>query len=382
MAAYWRLAWRNKGGWDDEAGEMTGQPRQALSEHGLLAGFDTVRLRRLIARIDAAPLFAHAYSHHLNLRFGGARPHDLLEFAAAHGLCGLKIHVEDGEAHSLLRMDGAARQAFGATAAALGLTLHVETSSTARAELADAIAIAADIDARSVRSYPRYEGRVSEIIAQTIADLKLIPELDPDRRFRFTLEQHEDLKSCELVEIVRAVGNPLLTLLFDFGNMTNAFERPEEALEIQSPWITEVHVKDVKILDDRGGWAHLACRSGEGDISFHALLRDLLLLGEREAQVTAIALEEENGMYAPAYRFPDEPADPFIPARAASVTDLPEDESLAERLSRERREAAEQVVYVRKVLAELRALAAAEIKGLGGGNSLPRPVLATQEASA
>ena len=66
-----------------------------------------------------------------------------LEFAAAHGLCGLKIHVEDGEEHCLLRMDKAARQAFGRTAAGIGLALHVETSSTARAELAAAVEIAA-----------------------------------------------------------------------------------------------------------------------------------------------------------------------------------------------------------------------------------------------
>ena len=361
---------------------MKGQYQRAQSIDGLLAGSDAARLRRLTARIDAAPLFAHAYSHHLNLRFGGAKPHDLIEFAAKHGLCGLKIHVEDGEERSLLRMDSAARQAFGATAAALGLALHVETSSTARAELADAVAVAADIDARSVRSYPRYEGRVSEIIAQTIADLKVIPELDPDRRFRFTLEQHEDLKSRELVEIVRAVGNPFLTLLFDFGNMTNAYERPEEALEIQSPWITEVHVKDVKILNDRGGWAHMACRSGEGDINFHALLRDLLLLGEREPQVTAIALEEENGMYAPAYRFPDELADPFIPARAASETELPEGERLADRLSRERREAAGQVVYVRKVLAELRAMAEAEISCLSASRYSALPASSAKRVPA
>ena len=348
---------------------MTVLRQKNAAADGLLAALNAAELRRLVARIDAAPLFAHAYSHHLNLRFGGARPNDLLEFAAAHGLCGLKIHVEDGEEHSLTRMDRAARLAFGRTAAALGLALHVETSSTARAELAAAVSIAADIDAQSVRSYPRYEGHVSDIMRRTIADLKVIPELDPDRRFRFTLEQHEDLKSRELAEIVRAVDNPQLTLLFDFGNMTNAYERPGEALEIQSPWITEVHVKDVKILEDRGGWAHVACRSGEGDIGFHALLRDLLLLGERGAQVTSIALEEENGMYAPAYRFPDEAADPFIPARAASVTELPEDESLTERLSREKREASGQVVYVRKVLAELRALAESEISILGANRN-------------
>lgn len=107
-----------------------------------------------------------------------------------------------------------------------------------------------------------------------------------------------------------------------------------------------------------GGWGHLACRSGEGDIDFHVLLRDLLLLGDDAPQVTAFGLEEEVGMYAPAYRFPDEPADPFIPARDPSTTDLPANETLDDRLARERSDATRQVHHVRSVLAGLRRLAA------------------------
>jgi len=328
---------------------------------GLVARLEAEALDLLVTRIDSAPLFAHSYAYHLNLRFGTATPFDLLQFASDHYLAGLKIHVEDGEDRSLLNMSKAQRQHFAAAAAERDLKLHVETSSTDRRHLETAAEIARDISAESIRSYPRYEGRVSDILQRTIADLKALAAIDPEGRFRFTLEQHEDLKSHELVRIVQAVGNPRLSLLFDFGNMTNAFEQPPEALQIMAPLVTEVHIKDVKINADRGGWAHLACRSGEGDIDFHGLLLDLLLLGKDEPQVVAFALEEEDGMYAPAYRFPDEGADPFIPGREPSSTELPSGETLDHRLARERNEAARQVSFVRSVLSSLRQAATLEL---------------------
>lgn len=313
---------------------------------------------RLAARIDTIPLFAHAYAWHLNFRFGDASPVDLLHDAASRGLFGVKIHVEDGETRSLLHATPAARARFGAVARDLGLRVHVETSSTDVADLRAAIAVALDTGAESVRTYPRHAGRVSEILRRSVADLRQLPALDPDGRLDFLLEQHEDLTSTELMRLLAQVGNPRLTLLYDFGNMINAYERPEAALAVMAPKITDVHIKDVVILEDRGGWAHRACRSGEGDIDFHDLLAQLLLLGEAAPQVRAFALEEENEMIAPAYRFPDEAADPLIPPREASTTLLPPGEALADRLARERDEAAAQLAYVRGVLAELKQAAA------------------------
>ncbi len=320
---------------------------------------DGATLRRLIERIDRAPLFAHSYAFHLNCRFGGTTPFDLLEFAHQHDLAGVKIHVEDGEERSLMHMNPTERKQFRKLARQLGLRVHVETSSTAPGVLELAIDIARDIGVESIRCYPRYEGRVSEIVQRTTDDLRTIAKLDPEGHFRFAVEQHEDLKSTELATIVRAVGNPHLSILFDFGNMINAYERPEEALANMAPLITEVHIKDVRIIADRSGWAHLACKSGEGDINFPTLLFRLLLLGETVPQVTAFALEEEVGMFAPAYRFPDEAEDPFIPTRDPSATPLPQDESLPSRLERERHDAVGQIGYVRKILAEMRALAVA-----------------------
>lgn len=308
----------------------------------------------LAARARHAPLFAHAYAFHLNMRFGGMTPLHLAEFARAQRLSGVKIHVEDGEQASLAAMSDIALSAFGAQIERLGLDLHVETSTTEAHGLSDAVRIALATGATSLRCYPRYEARISQIIDWTIADLRRLTEFDPQGRLRYTLEQHEDLKSEELIRILEAVGNPRLGLLFDFGNMVNAHELPMSALEAQGPYISEVHVKDCLLQPDRGGWAHLACLSDEGHLPMRAMLVELLLLGTSRPQVTAFGLEEEEGYFAPALRFPAEEPDPFIAARPASFTDIGTGD-LATRLEREAVAAHRQVDIIRAMLDEIAA---------------------------
>lgn len=317
-----------------------------------IAALDAASRTRLAARARGAPLFAHAYAFHLNMRFGGMTPLQLADFAVAQRLCGLKLHVDDGEQASLSDMDDDALTAFAAQLRTRGLELHVETSTTEPFGLADAVRIALATGATSLRCYPRYEGRVSQIIAWTIADLRRLADFDPEGRLRYTLEQHEDLKSDELVQIIKAVANPRLSLLFDFGNMINAYEPPMPALAIQAPEITEVHVKDCLVAPDRGGWAHLACISGEGHLPMQAMFVDLLLLGEDRPQVLAFGLEEEEGYFAPALRRPSDGPDPFIAARTASFTDLGQGD-LAARLSRETAAAHRQVETIRTMLDDI-----------------------------
>lgn len=334
---------------------MTEMPLNALSSpdwRARIAGLAPPRRAGLAARARNAPLFAHAYAFHLNLRFGGMTPLQLAGFARAQRLCGLKIHVEDGERASLGRMSEAALAAYGRAVRHLGLELHVETSTTEAEGLADAVRIALATGATSLRCYPRYEGRISQIVERTIADLRRLPAFDPEGRLRYTLEQHEDLRSEELIHILTAVANPRLNLLFDFANMINACELPLPALAAQAPYLSEAHVKDCLIQPDRGGWAHLACRSGEGHLPLHMMLTELLLLGEERPQVLAFGLEEEEGYFAPALRFPSEEADPFIPARSASFTDIgPGD--LTARLRQEADAADRQVETVRAVLEDI-----------------------------
>lgn len=321
-----------------------------------IAGLPEDAARRLAARAIAPPLHAHAYAFHLNFRLGAMLPADLLTFAAIEGLAGVMIHVQDGEARSLLHASEADRHAFGALARRLGLAIQIETSSTDAPDLAEAAAIARTTGATVLRFYPRHSGPLSEVLSRTVADLAVLDRLDPEGRLSFALEQHEDLTSAELLSLLDRVAHPRLSLLFDFANMINAGEAPLAALAAQSPRLTRVHVKDARALPDRGGWAHLACETGTGHLPMRAMLARLLLLGRDRPQVTAFGLEEEEGYLAPAFRLPGEGQDPVIASRGPSETD-PGPGDLTARLARERELARTQVAKVRTMLAEIAAAA-------------------------
>jgi hypothetical protein len=136
--------------------------------------------------------------------------------------------------------------------------------------------------------------------------------------------------------------------------MINAYELPLPALAAQAPYVTEVHVKDCLVQQDRDGWAHLACQTGTGHLPLHAMFVDLLLLGQDRPQVLSFGLEEEEGYFAPALRFPSEEGDPFIAARSASFTDIGTTD-LGARLRQEAIAAHRQLETVRTMLNQIAA---------------------------
>ncbi|WP_058914496.1 sugar phosphate isomerase/epimerase family protein [Entomohabitans teleogrylli] len=303
---------------------------------------------RLAERARNIPLYLHAYAFHLNMRYEQVLPGDLLDIAHQHQLHGVKIHVEDGETQALQMMSDHQLSDFRKKAEVYGLDVNIETSASDKKTLDDAIRIAFATGASSVRFYPRYEGYLHDIIEKIHLDIRYLSQFD-DCGLTFTIEQHEDIKSEELVSLVKRSGMKNLSILFDFGNMINANERPLDALNIMAPYITQVHIKDAKIIRDGSGWAHEACRSGYGDLPMEDMLRKLLLLGEDKPQIISFGLEEEVDYFAPAFRFDDEGDNPWIPWRTASYTSLPEDDKVNERLNQESEYATEQINYIRNI---------------------------------
>ncbi|WP_024301629.1 sugar phosphate isomerase/epimerase [Pseudogulbenkiania sp. MAI-1] len=322
---------------------------------------------KIIERIDAIPLYLHAYAFHLNMRCGKIRPQQLLEIAHHHALRGVKIHVVDGEEQSLRYASLDCLHDFGGQAKAFGLEVHIETSSSEAHDIDEAVRIARHTGATSVRFYPRYEGHLSEVMRRVAADIQYMKARYGESGLRFTIEQHEDLKSHELVALVESSGWDRLSILFDFANMINANEDPLMALETMSPYVTEVHIKDAKIVREATGQGHLACKSGQGDLPFEALLTRLLCLGDGAPQVLAYGLEEEVDYYAPPFRHDGEGPDPLIPWREMSETPLPSHD-LAARLSREIDDAIDQMAFVHQTLARIKQKALARLHG-GAGHS-------------
>ncbi|MCE6982065.1 xylose isomerase, partial [Pseudomonas frederiksbergensis] len=112
------------------------------------------------------------------------------------------------------------------------------------------------------------------------------------------------------------------------------------------------------VAEDQGfGHYGVLQGSAEDELPGARMLFELLMLGDRQAQVIAFILEQENHYIAPAFRQHNEPADPFIAYREMSDTPLPAGFTLEQMLAGEQRWANNQVSYVKTLLAELRTLA-------------------------
>ncbi|MDX9663479.1 TIM barrel protein [Pseudomonas sp. P5_152] len=315
--------------------------------------------RQLLDRLGQLRLFAHAYPLLTNLTHGRVTPADLLDFAYRHELQGLSLHLLDGEANSLSQMSAPQLQAFADKARALGLEVHLEISSTRQADVDQVVAIARALGVRNIRVYSRYEGSLSQVMDLIENDLRYLAQQADAHDLYFDFEQHEELKSAEIAQLLSRLNHPRLHALFDFGNMINACEQPLQALHNLAPHIRQVHLKGVQIVPEHSGFGHYGVLQGsdEDDLPSARMLFELLMLGESSPQVIAFILEQENHYVAPAFRQTNESADPFIAYREMSDTPLPAGYSLERMLADEHRWANNQVAYVRGLLAELRTLA-------------------------
>lgn len=316
--------------------------------------FDAGIARKLYNRIEGIRLHAHTYSFIQNLTYGSFKPADALEFAYQNELHGLNIHVDDGEEHSLSRSTPEELAKFKSYAEYLNLTVNLEISSTKKADVDRAIQIARMLQAQNIRVYSRYEGTLSQVMAQTIDDLMYMAKQADLYNLFFDFEQHEEFKSTEIVRMIKEVNHPHINALFDFTNMINAYEQPMSALRNLAPYIRQVHLKGAKVLEEERGFGQVGVVQGSAaDEMPHArMLYELLMLGEIKPQVTCFSLEQEVNYYAPAYRHSDEGDNPFIPYKDPSET--PFDEADANRiLLNERRWACNQVFFIKNLLAKM-----------------------------
>ena len=314
---------------------------------------------KLLERLDHLRLFAHAYPLLTNLTHGRVTPADMLDFAYRHELQGLSLHLLDGEENSLGQMPPAQLQVFAAKADNLGLEVHLEISSTLKKDVDQVIAIAKAIGTRNIRVYSRYEGTLSRVMDMIESDLHYLAQQADKHDLFFDFEQHEELKSGEITQLLNRLNHPRLHALFDFGNMINACEQPLQALRTLAPHIRQTHLKGVRIVAENNGFGHYGVLQGsaEDDLPSPRMLFELLMLGEQTPQVVAFILEQENHYVAPAFRQSNEAADPFIAYREMSETALPPGYSLEQMMAGEHQWANNQITYVRTLLGEFRTLA-------------------------
>ena len=320
---------------------------------------------KLLARIASVRLFAHAYPQIMNLTYGSYRPIDLLEFAHRHELSGISIHLADGEARSIQRMGNEDLLLLSRQAQALGLDIHLEISSTQKADVDRVMEVARLMGVKNIRVYSRYEGRLSQVLGIIEADLLYIAQQADLYDLYVDFEQHEELKSSEIAALLQRIRHPRLHALLDFGNMINAGEQALPALHCLAPHIRQVHLKGIRIVPQANGFGQYGVLQGsaEDDLPNARMMFELLMLGDSEAQVIAFSLEQENHYSAPAFRCTNEETDPFIPYREMSQTSLPQGYTLEQMMAEEERWAINQITYIRSLLQQFKSLEELAILG-------------------
>jgi len=317
---------------------------------------------KLIERIKSIRLYAHSYSFSLNFQKGDFDTIDLLNFAHENKLNGIVTHTNFGGKNSLKNKSKKSLKDIRIHAKKLNLGINLEISSTSKKEVDSVVEIAKILGVKNIRVYIRQRGHVSEIIEKATKDLKYISNISNREDLLFVLEPHEVLKSKELVQIIKKINSPRIKLMFDFGNMINAGEDPIDALKITSPHVSLVHMKGVKKVKIKKGSGQMGVLEGEDDLPQMRMLFTLLLLGNSTPQVKSYALEQEVGYKSLPYRFEGEEKDPMIPSRGPSVTRLNKNKSVKENLQLERKNAINQVRYVRNLLKQMDTMSKLIIK--------------------
>ena len=313
---------------------------------------------KLLDRTSNVPFFAHSYSFYHNM-IDVFTPHDLARFAYEHDLHGMCLHISDGNSLNVRGMTPTQRDDFRTLLEQLGLQLHLEISSTDKAEVDTVIDCARSLGVRNLRLYARHQGPLSKVIEAIYADLSYACDRANKYDLNFDYEQHEDLQAAEIASILARLNDRRMNVLFDYSNSWNAYEEPLDALHILAPYIRQVHVKGARKTQEGDGWGQVGVPQGckDDELPGVRMLHDLLMLGDRTPQVICFALEQEVDYYAPAFRRKNEPADPVIQYREPSDTPVDKTKSKARLLSDERRWAIQQIAWNRGIVSALRDVA-------------------------
>lgn len=223
-----------------------------------------------------------AYSvHYLNLS-----PRQVLDLARQLGMDAVQFHWA-GEIDPDL--DAEALRSFRAEAAALGLSLELGIPTVSpyrfereadhpvrqlgngdyRAGLIRAIAAGRSLGCRELRSQlAAREARLSpswpdEVRAATEFLQSLRPILK-EYEVRINLENHADLTTFELLRIVEAVGEDVVGVCLDTGNLARQLEDPHQAVRRVAPHVHLTHAKDAVLVFTQRGLAWQARPCGRG----------------------------------------------------------------------------------------------------------------------
>ncbi|MHB1414304.1 MAG: sugar phosphate isomerase/epimerase family protein [Chloroflexota bacterium] len=229
----------------------------------MLVGLDTNSYRL------ATGLYEYTPKHPIGLQ-------DLLAKAEEFNLAGL--HIAN---HSLLRSTdesylGQVRQ----KAEEQGLYLELGVHGTDVELLREAVRTAAVLGSETLRTFvgaDRQRGWAEwrQQLDRATDNLKQIVPLVEDNGIRLAVENHGDLTSAEIVNLLDKVGSESIGVCLDTGKSLLVVEDPLLAAHNLAPYVITVSLTDYQLVSAPRGVLIVGCALGQGAVDLLAIVKIL-----------------------------------------------------------------------------------------------------------
>lgn len=154
----------------------------------------------------------------------------------------------------------------------MGLYLELGSGGFDFERLSKRLELSAEVGARVMRTFiggERWEtpeSRIRELMGYTTDNFRLLAPVAEQTRVVLALENHEELMSTELVEILDSVDSPWVRALVDTGNALPVSEDPVECVRRLAPYAAGSHLKDWRHWLEDGRSRKCGCALGQGDV--------------------------------------------------------------------------------------------------------------------
>jgi sugar phosphate isomerase/epimerase len=110
------------------------------------------------------------------------------------------------------------------------------------------------------------------------------------------LENHFDLKTEQIVNILEEVGDPLVGGVFDSTNAINFLERPLETLSLLLPYIKSVHLKDFRMIKTEAGIELAGQILGQGILNTKSILKEVISKNPKASIILELTIRRRAGL--------------------------------------------------------------------------------------
>jgi sugar phosphate isomerase/epimerase len=243
-----------------------------------------------------------SYSYHLAF---GAHPdfkprRRLTLFAFIERVAKLRLDGFQIDPMHLGSRDRAYLAEVRAAATAQGLFLEFGAIGTDPRRLARDLHVAARLGSPVLRTFvgcDRHDRRTNlkAEIRRAVAGLREVRSLAADLRIRLGVENHGDLTTDELLEVVGRVDSPWVGVCLDVGNAMLTGEDPLAATRRLAPYAVTTHFKDYALQPTNYGAKIAGVTLGEGLIDLPAVLRVIRRVGRLDRIVLELPIEAQRG---------------------------------------------------------------------------------------